>query len=200
MKPGIAQLFAIYKPQTKKSKKILKNAPSDLTPANAHTKINTSIQAKNPKLKKENSLRCFSVKKKRDNHSYLKSDPKNTQPLSLPMIKSIVPDIGLTSKPEQRIGLLDLSFEDEIKKLDSLMTRNGSARNELLTVQKQMFSLGLKHLISNKRFLRTKDELENISLEQIDESLRDPCPIISYSMTGNKSALRRPKLPPLSLA
>ncbi|CAG9327394.1 unnamed protein product [Blepharisma stoltei] len=197
MKSNITQIASIYGPVVKKQKhKLVQNTSISHVSKNDHSISNISLMHKRPVLiKKDKSLKMLSVIKRRDSHTNLRRDSKSVEPL--PIIKSITP---VPSSPKKQLKLLsvDSSIDEEFKRLDNLMIRNQSARNDLLSIQKRILSLGVNKLIKNRRFMSIGDASENISFEQIDESLKDPC-VLKAKQLEHKSSAQKLKLPPLSL-
>ncbi|CAG9311925.1 unnamed protein product [Blepharisma stoltei] len=199
MKSTIAQLLAIYRPHKRRHKSQLNQKNSDQTSPSQSSVMNISLIAKKiNSIEREKSMRSLSVKKRKEKHFFLKDGARSVEPPLLPTIKSTTPDIRTPIKSEVRFAALDLSLEDDMKKLDSIISRNHTARNDLLLVQKQIFDLGVNKLMKNKRFLSMYDGIENISLEQIDESLSKPSAIDPYQMDCKKSTFRRTRLPPIA--
>lgn len=198
MKSSIAQLLNIYKPQQHKKNKTRLRSVIVETPRHKNSSINISLVSKRTgPAKKDNSLRSISVNRRKEKHQYLRNNTRSTEPYLLPSIKSTTPDMRTPTKSVLKLSTLDLTFEEDIRRLDTLISRNQTARNDLLSVQKQIIDLGVKQLIKNRRFLSMHQGIEYISLEQIDESLKEASTIDYYDLDTRKTIFRRTKLPPL---
>ncbi|CAG9316581.1 unnamed protein product [Blepharisma stoltei] len=188
MKSSIAQIASIYGPVVKKQRQKPTYQINKSIPKNDNSVSNISLIQKKPiVIKKENSLRTLSVIKRRDSHFNLRRDSRSVEPL--PLIKSVTP---LPSK-QQKLFSVDSSLDEEFKRLDGLILKNHSARNDLLLIQKRILSLGVNKLIKDRKFC---DGNENISFERIDESLRDPC-VLKVPNLEHRSSEVKLKLPSL---
>lgn len=195
MKSNIAQISSIYGPLKKPRTKSVLNSNQPLTKIeNSNSKISLSSK-KQLLIKKDPSIRNLPMKKRRDSHSYNRRDSKSVEPL--PAIKAHTPIPSTSPTKPLKISLYDNSLDEEMIRLDSLITKNYSARSDLLMIQNRILSLGVHNILRNRRFMSICDVSENVSFEQIDESLRD-ISILKIGITENRRSLGKLKLPPLS--
>ncbi|CAG9324643.1 unnamed protein product [Blepharisma stoltei] len=171
-KQNIAELYSIYKPR-KKKKQAPKNIKTMLTKKENPSNLSMSRLSVKISLSPNDSFqRSHSVFKGRDDMQAIRFETKSVEPLILPPIreKSLEP---ISKKADNSLLSASPTYDEGFQRLEFLVNRNHSARNNLLSVQQRIMDLGVSNLIKSKKFQSTHQGIENLSFEEIDESLKE---------------------------
>lgn len=197
MKSTLANINSIYKPKRKKKSllRVNKKDPEIIKP-DSHLDVSIS-KLKASQIPTDPSLRSLSVLKNREEMIHMRNESRSVEPPWLPTIKSRSPE---PFSPRQNKTLFSTasSFDSDIQKLEILVNRNNSARNNLLTVQQQIMELGIKQIM-NQKFQSIDEKLENCIIDEEEPNfLQNPKRIRFVSNKKDLFQVKRTvKLPPI---